>query len=412
MSQSYPYSYATGPYPNRPAILTAVAIVSIVAASLSMLVNLAGLLVAKEVSRLATRRVLTPPAAVVSPPPGFTSANSEYVAPRGLSRSQRQIVIDGLSQVRPISDTRQKQLDGLLADVGKDIIRLSDENITPDRIASYVTDSRDMPAGGGGPADDLFVLGSGRLQISDQSAVYFPDNSPSPIRSRGGSYTDAQGSHLASEQIAAIVDRVQNLCGHAMNDAQVQSLESELESTSQTLISPSLSVAQAAEQILSAQGLGDGTIAVTTNNASMSFSPTGQTYPGIMAMSTWQASATTPRVARRDAALLMLETLASFAAAGFLLACGIMLLRNSPHSRWMILGYSIGKLLLVGLSCYAIYSVAVALNPSDPNPGSTATAWMLIVGATGAIYPIILLIVINLRFVREFLATPTVARIY
>jgi len=129
-------------------------------------------------------------------------------------------------------------------------------------------------------------------------------------------------------------------------------------------------------------------------------------------MQTWQANATPPRVARTDATLLMLETLVSFAAAGFLLACGVMLLRNSPLSRWMLLGYSIGKLLLVGLSCYAIYSVAMALNLTDPDAASTAMAWMLIVGATGAIYPIVLLIVMNLPFVREFLATPTVARIY
>jgi hypothetical protein len=108
----------------------------------------------------------------------------------------------------------------------------------------------------------------------------------------------------------------------------------------------------------------------------------------------------------------MLETLLSFVAAGVLLAGGIMLLRNSPLSRWMLLGYAIGKLLLAGLACYAIYSVAMALNASDPDAGSTALAWMLIVAATGVIYPIVLLIVMNLRFVREFLATPTVGRIY
>ena len=117
----------------------------------------------------------------------------------------------------------------------------------------------------------MFILGSGRLQISDDNAVFFPDNSPSPIRSGGGSYTDSGGTHIATEQIAAIVDRVRNLSNQAINDAQVNSLEAELESTSQTLITPSPSVTQAAAQVLGAQSLPDGTIAVTTKNGSMSF---------------------------------------------------------------------------------------------------------------------------------------------
>ena len=48
----------------------------------------------------------------------------------------------------------------------------------------------------------------------------------------------------------------------------------------------------------------------------------------------------------------------------------------------------------------------------SPDARATALAWMVIVGAVGAIYPIVLLITMNLKSVREFLGTATVARIF
>jgi hypothetical protein len=402
----------TSSQPTRPGILTAVGVISIVIASLSLLVDFGSLMFASGVSRFATGPNQTPIAAPAPPSPA--TAHAEYVGAQGLSAAQRQIVINGLSQLRALSEARQKQLDGLLADVGQQVIHLSAENLTPERIANYATGVQEIPNGSGGPPDDMFILGSGRLQLSDQSAVFFPENSPSPIRSGGGSYTDSSGSHLATEQIAAVEERVQSLCNRAMNDAQLKSLEGELEAASQTLITPSPSVTQAAAQVLTAQSLGDGTIAVTTKSNSMSFGPTGQSFAGVMPMGAaggpWGGPRTT--VTHRDATLLMLDSLLSFLAAGLLLASGIMVMRSAPQSRWMLLIYAIGKMMLVALSCYAIYSIARELNASSLDSQSTAMAWMLIVGGPGIIFPVILLIVMNLKSVREFLYAPTVARIF
>jgi uncharacterized membrane protein YdcZ (DUF606 family) len=89
-----------------------------------------------------------------------------------------------------------------------------------------------------------------------------------------------------------------------------------------------------------------------------------------------------------------------------------MVLRNSPISWWMYLAYGVGKILMVVLACYAIYSVAVELAASSPDAGATAMAWMMIVGLPGAILPVVSLVVINLKGVREFLGTPVVGRIF
>jgi hypothetical protein len=404
--------YYESSYVSRPGILTAVGVVSIIIAALSMIADCAGLSFANLVSQIATAATQVSALNAAPPPLPVPAANAEYVAPDGLSAEQRRVVIAGLVQARAISDVRQRQIDGLLADVGQQVIQLSADNLTTDRVASYVTEVRNLPSASGGPADDLFILGSGRLQVSDEMAVFFAGDNPSGIRSHGGSYTDASGTHMASGQIAAVVDRVRSLCakGQEMNDAQLKSLEGDLESPSQNLITPSASVAEAAAQVVSVQNFGDGTIAVTTNGGSMSFGPRGQMVAGVMALS--QMNWKPPVVARRDTSLLVLDSVLSLAAAGYLLACGIVVLRNANVSRWMMLGYAIGKIPLGGLSCYAIYQVVLGLNPRSSDSGSMAFAWMMIMGATGLVYPVVLLIVMNLRSVREFLSAPTVSRIF
>jgi hypothetical protein len=406
-------NYSSGQV-TRPLILSTVGVLSIIVASLSLIADFISLSVANVLTSMAAMGPMAAPPVVATPPaPVAVRARSEYVGSQGLSASQRQVVIDGLSQVHSLSEIRQKQLDGLLADVGQEVIRLSPENLTTDRVVAYTTDVREIPSGSGGAPDDMFILGSGRLQISDESAVFFPDNSPSPIRSGGGSYTDSDGTHIATEQIAAIVDRVRNLSNQAITDAQINSLEAELESTSQTLITPSPSVTQAAAQVLGAQSLPDGTIAVTTKNGSMSFAPAGQSFPGVMAggamRGNWMMGTKVPR---ENATMLMLDAMLSFLAAGFLLACGIVTLRNLPLSRWMHIVYAIAKIMLAGFSCYAIYTMAFAMDSNAPDARATALAWMLIFGAVGAIYPVVLVIVMNLKSVREFLGTATVARIF
>lgn len=313
-----------------------------------------------------------------------------------------------LQAMHPISDARQKQLDGLLADVGQEVIQISPDNLTSDRVTAYVTDVRQMPSGSGGEPDDLFILGSGRLQISDQSAIFFPQDSPSPIRSGGGSYTDSSGqTHLASEQIAGVIDRVQTMCNHAMNDTQQTVLATELAVPAQTLITPGNSVAVVAGQVQNAQMLPDGTLAVTTVNGSMSFGPSGQSYPGIVsatvAASPWGKG---PVVVKGDANLLVIDGLLSFVLAGFLLASGIVLMRNSPMARWMLVGYGIAKLLGTVLSVCAVYTIGQELGGGDSDAQSVAMAWAIILGAPGAVWAVVVLIVMSLRSAREFLSVP------
>jgi hypothetical protein len=395
-------------YTARPGVVTAVSVFSIILASVGILVNLGGLVYAMQFQKFSSRVTVPAPPAVVTPPPAPVAAPSEYIAPDGLSAHDRRIVIEGLSQVQPLSDARRQQIDALLADAGVYVIHLSGDSLTPDRVAANVSGVKQLPDSNGGEPQDVFILGTGRLQVSDRTAVFFKNGEISGIRTKGGSFN----GHIGSGQINAIVEQVQSLCNHAMDDAQVQALAGQLQSGDQKLITPTASVAEAVQQVQSAQVLPDGTVAITTQTDTVSFGPKGEVFPGITQASVFSQPKILPlNIARRDTTLMNLDCLLGLLISAFLLTIGIMLTRNSALARKLHLGYAVFKLLLVALTCYSWYMVwnEVINNPNNPQPDPNAPfAVMCIFGLPGAIYPIILLIVLNLRSVRQFFAAPVV----
>jgi len=397
--------------PRRPTILTAVGVTSIIIGSISLIASFftfsfAGILIGMTAIATTMNSAIHPVAA--------TQPFVEYVSASGLGADQRKIVIEGLNDAHAISAIRREQLDELLADAGQNIIQLSTDNLTAKRITDYVTDASEISGATGGAMNDVLTLGSGRLQISDIGATFFPADNSAPTRSRLGSYTDADGVHLGAREIGAVVKRVVQLSSASPNTAQINALESTLESPSQTLIAPCRSPGEAAAQVISVQSMGEGTIAVTTSRGPMSFGSTGQAFPGVMAVNAFQTPPwmTGPHASQRAVSMLQLDALAGLAAGGFLLACGIMALRNAPPSRWMHLAYAAGKILIVGFSCWAVYTVARELAAKSGDAREIAMVWMICASGVGWIYPIVLLIVMNLRSVKEFLGVPTVARIF
>src|SRR5208282_2385501 len=97
-------SYQYGGYVTRPGVLTTIGVLSILIASVSLLTDFGGFFFASIVSRVAITTAAAPAVAANPPAAPMQSAETEYVAPDGLSAGQRTIVIQGLGQVRPISD--------------------------------------------------------------------------------------------------------------------------------------------------------------------------------------------------------------------------------------------------------------------------------------------------------------------
>jgi hypothetical protein len=381
--------YATFAGGQRPGILTAVAILDLVLSSLALPCALSqGIFALRSLGMPPLLRVVnTPPA---SPPAASpTAASGEYIAPRGLSAWQRQLVLDALVRARPISPARRQQLDAILADDGRDIIKLSSDYFTADRLDAYVTQARGIPDSSASEGD-VFVLGSGNLTVDDHSAE-FRDGEGSSIIVRDGSCTDFSGTHLGALQIAAVISQVQKLCNNSMTAPQISQLVAELRVPGQTLIVPD----ESADQVVSAIAGPDGSIQIVARDRSFHIGPL---YPA-------NTSAITPpsggsRGFRRHRVLFGFDMLAGILLAASLLILGILLLRNWPASRQGHLIYAVVKIVLVsvGVPIWAGYYYGWVLG----------FIWWTI----GVIYPVFLLIVMNLGGVRGFFAARTVGQVY
>jgi hypothetical protein len=395
----------------RPAILTAVGVLSIVIGALGLLANLEAMLQAYVFTIVAAR---TASMAVAHPAPlPVNSSKVEYIAPNGLSSAQRQVVIAGLSQVREMTKARKDRLDALLADAGAKILNFPADSMTPDSIAANVTSSMSMPSATGDAPDDIFVLATGRLQISDATAVFFPEGNPSGIRSEGGSITDATGTHLAAVQISAIVDRIQSLTNNALNSTQISQLESELQASTQKIITPANSVAEAVGQVRSAQILSDLTVGITTDSDAVSIGPNGEVMPGIMPIAGFQQNKGPPiHLTHGTAGLMQAESFLSFGAAAFLLVSGIMTVKNSSASRRLLLLFVGVKLALFTLAAYLAYAVFKGLEGDSGTRISNIVLYGFGLAIGGLIYAVALGIVMNLQSVRDFYKAPVVGHVY
>ncbi len=132
---------------------------------------------------------------------------------------------------------------------------------------------------------------------------------------------------------------------------------------------------------------------------------------------------TLPTFSKRSLTLSYTSGLLDLVCAVYLMFIGIVVLRDAKAGRVMHLAYAVLKMLLVALAVYASWhwytdqSKAV-LGGGTPMPGTTpgAPSWTVGVQATiwtlpGVIYPLALLIVLNLPFVRAYYRTWTASKV-
>jgi hypothetical protein len=186
-----------------------------------------------------------------------------------------------------------------------------------------------------------------------------------------------------------------------------------LQTSDQKIITPADSVAQAVAQVRSVQVLADATVAITTDSTSISIGPAGEVAPGIMPAAGFNLGGAMPQAPRGGTMGMFCEALVSCGLGGFLLTIGILTMKNSPWGRTMHLIYAVLKILAAGAGAYATYVVWIALATSnDPSADTSGEViWIIIIAAVGMLYPLALLVLMNVRGVREFYKTPVVGRI-
>ena len=178
-----PLQYVMPPaYRGRPGLVTAIGVMSIIVAAISVMGSLfmgmqaAGIyMMSMMSSSIAAGQARRPPMVAPVPPappvPVNGAAPAQLVWPRGMDDRERLAMIKTLTQLRPMTPRRMSQLDTILVQAGKDM------------ATDHVTASGAMPATQSGEkAPDYFDTTTGRLLVYDDRAVFFPANNSPAVR--------------------------------------------------------------------------------------------------------------------------------------------------------------------------------------------------------------------------------------
>src|SRR5580658_9499516 len=181
-----PIAYSSPTGGGRPGLITGIGVASIVLASLSIffsgIFSLYTMLFVFAVSAAGRMTVAAPPGP--TPHSTLVQLNSgELLGDHGMALAQRQIVLDGLSRVRPLTDQRRRLVDELLAEDGTEIVLLTGDSLSADRVAANVSDSgRLLSSRGGDDGPEYFVVGSGKIEVADDHATFFAADGSPPVR--------------------------------------------------------------------------------------------------------------------------------------------------------------------------------------------------------------------------------------
>jgi hypothetical protein len=390
-AQMAPPSYDRGA--PRPAAVTAVAVASLIIAAVS-LVGHALLLV---VAGLTYARLAIPITTVGAPQPRTTamapSIPRTSFAKEGLGEQDRALAALVFTSRQPLSPKRQEHLDAMLAQHGKQVLGPAADGVGP--LNEHVAFEANVDQGQMPSADprregpDYFRTVAGRLEITDDGAVFYPGrNVYAPIRAAARPKTLA----LTPAEIQAVVAQAQAASRTPLTAPQCATLGVLLGAPTQTLVPPG---APAAGQVVrSVTNQPDGVAVVTLPGGAV-----GLGSQGLVIISDGGAASAnvTPAAASQPSLIpLVLTSLLQTALAAFLVVAAIVLLRRTRAGRRLHLIYAALEIPL------AVLMVIVALRASAGADAPRVLGGLgVATGAVGLIYAAGLLWVLNARSVRD-----------
>jgi hypothetical protein len=431
---------------GQPGLVTAIGVVSIVVAGFSILASLGTVLQAggyymmsvmsTTVGASTARRppVAPMPAPVVVSPAG--RAPAPVTGPGGMEAAERAAAVATLTRLRPMTPMRKRHLDAILAQAGK--------YMATDKVTQSGT-MDEMPSGEQPP--DYFVTPTGRLEVFNNRAVFFPTDGtptvrvtapppdpsapvaasppvevqvePSPDAANAAGGADAPAPQATSAPAAAtapavpgaltpaevqsLVHQAQTLSSNGLNAAQVAALQGVLTPPGQQFVQPG-SAQGAVASAYARQG--SPAYIQFADGSSVTLSPQG-------VVTARSAAPVMPTFSFNplNLGLMVATAVASLALAVFLLVCGIITLRQSPRARRWHLIYSFLKLPLAVLAGLSSAWVARDLMAGMAGAGAPVTPTMgfslfsgIVPIVLGCAYPVALLIVLNLKQVKDYYA--------
>jgi hypothetical protein len=321
----------------------------------------------------ASPRFFSGPGAV-----GLSSINGMYPA-------ERQAMIQGLSSRSALSPAQRTALDAFLAEEGQKIFDRSVMQITPQTVAASVTNSQRTLN------RVSYFLTSGRLDIEDDF-IGFDSPAPTPNRSLSGS------------ALNEAVQRITALASTAPTTRQDAIIRRELASPGQDLSLPGMN----GNDISAVDDTGDGGMVIHGNGGAIWYiTPDSARVTAASTVSTPPP----PRLllSKSAAVLALAESLLSLALCIFLFVVGIMTFRFSRRTRVYYIIYGWLKLPLGLLGLWAWTTIALQLaaaseagQSNNADHRTIALAWSLGAGILFLIYPLVVLLAMRAKSVREY----------
>jgi hypothetical protein len=423
--------YVVSDRAGRPGLVTAIGVMSIVVACFSGLFGLiTGLQtvgyyfmsIASSQAAVARTTVVQGRAQTTVTLSQNGPAPAAQTGQRGMNAQEREGAVVALTRMRPMTPARKRQLDAILALAGTEM------------RTDTVTESGTMAdLRSGEPPPDYFVTSTGRLEVFNDRAVFFPANNTPTVRvsapmvivpdeaagesagSADGGSPDAPATTalavgaLAPAETASVIQQAQSVGSNALNTAQVNALQTLLGAPGQQLVQPG--GAQGA--VVSVYPQPNGMVSVQfSDGGSVTLGPQGNVVSMITAP-------VMPMLNFNPVALVvsLVATVVSLGLAVFLLVSGIVTLGQSPRGRRLHLVYAWIKIPLELVAVVAALWIARDLMASVATGGAgvgvATLSYGLVTGLIPALlglaYPVGLLIALNTRAMREYYGAPAEA---
>lgn len=427
-----PPQYVHADRSGRPGLITLIGVISIIVACFTGIFSLITsfqavgyyMMTLMSSSMAATQSRIR--ATATAAPPVVVEAG--VVGPRGMAQQEREQAVAALSRMRPLTPSRKRHLDAILAASGRDM------------ATGAVTESGTMPAMRSGEAPpDYFVTPAGRLEVFNDRAVFYPISgatvrasapplpppgpnptpppAPAPAEPDQGegpgadietpaapatvpATMPAMPGALTSAEVQSVIQQAQSFGSNALNAAQVNGLQALLAAPGQQLVTPG--AAEGSVVSVVAQSMGP-TLIQFSDGGSLTLGQQGNVI-SITTAPLFPTFSFNPLAV----GVMLVTSLASMALAVYLLVVGIVTLRDSPRGRRLHLVYAciaIPLAIAFGIaSAQAARDWAAGVSAFGAAAGSTGIGLFsgVIPVVLGCAYPVALLIALNLRSVREY----------
>jgi hypothetical protein len=344
-------------------------------------------------------------------------ATPERLPANGLPAAARRNMADGLSRLTALSEKQLLQLDELLAEQGMNVVPTA-ATFTPAQLGTAVSKNGHLPFNGT-TGSDYFVLGQGRLELSDDRAVFFPDDGQPALRSKAIDLPPLAVSphQLSPDQIRSVLRMIHDLNGSKIKSAQMQSLTQTFQNPGQQIVVPTTDGSDPAWEITTVSTDASGSLSVNTVHgstyASISCDSAGNlgqstVSPGVSSNVAFPHG-TGPTVDTTAATATLILTVLQLLLAIFLLISGILTLRYNPRGRMLHWIYVLLKIPLAAGTAVASMWMWNSLMASIPSPNNAASAGVsttaaismgavpAIIGGAYAIVLVFLLLSSNVR---------------